>query len=382
MGKILLKVLLNINIFNAILKLIGCSSSRITPNPDDISVCMVGDLLMHKPILDYAESNKKNNSYNFDFIFENMEKYIKEYDIKIINEEVLISGTEFGITGYPRFNSPLELADSVVRAGFNVILKATNHVNDRNELARMVDINNWKKFPDVKVIGSYLNETEAKKITYFELKGIKIALLNYCYGSNKKIQYKYIMNKIEYFKIKEDIETCRKEGADLIIVFPHWGREYSLKKNKYQEKWAKIFFELGIDIVIGTHPHVIQPVEVMEDKNNTNRKMYIFYSIGNFINYTSSKKQNVFWRFLGGMAHIIVGRVNNKVVIKDVKFIPLITHIYEEDNKATTFKVKDYNENMANKNFIRVKNDESFSYENMMNIFKKVIDKDFLDFNL
>ena len=83
MGKILLKVLLNINIFNAILKLIGCSSSRISPNPDDISICMVGDLLMHKPILDYAESNKKNNSYNFDFIFENMEKYIKEYDIKI-----------------------------------------------------------------------------------------------------------------------------------------------------------------------------------------------------------------------------------------------------------------------------------------------------------
>lgn len=82
------------------------------------------------------------------------------------------------------------------------------------------------------------------------------------------------------------------------------------------------------------------------------------------------------------MAHIIVGRVNNKVVIKDVKFIPLITHIYEEDNKVTTFKVKDYNESMANKNFIRVKNDESFSYENMMNIFKKVIDKDFLDFNL
>ena len=379
MAKILFKILILINILNAIIKEVSCSS-QVSPNPEDISICMVGDLLMHKPILDYAESQKRNNTYNFDFIFENMEKYIKEYDIKIINEEVLISGTKFNITGYPRFNSPLELADSVVKAGFNVILKATNHVNDKNEEARMADLNNWKKFPNVKVIGSYLNEDEAKKITYFEIKGIKIALLNYGYGSNRQIKYKYIMNKIEYFKIKEDIETSRKEGADLIIVLPHWGREYNLKKNKYQEKWAKIFFELGVDIVIGTHPHVIEPVEVMEDKD-TNRKMYIFYSIGNFINSSSSKKKNVFWRFLGGMAHIIVGRINNRVAIKEVKFIPLITHIYEENNKTTTFKVKDYDENMAKKNFVRVKNDETFSYENMMNVFKNVIDKDFLEFN-
>jgi len=232
MSKILFKVLILINILNAIIKEVSCSSSQVSPYPEDVSICMVGDLLMHKPILDYAESQKRNNTYNFDFIFENMEKYIKEYDIKIINEEVLISGTKFNITGYPRFNSPLELADSVVKAGFNVILKATNHVNDKNEEARMADLNNWKKFPNVKVIGSYLNEEEAKKITYFEIKGIKIALLNYSYGSNRKIiKYKYIINKIEYFKIKEDIEISRKEGADLIIVLPHWGREYTSNPN-------------------------------------------------------------------------------------------------------------------------------------------------------
>ena len=185
---------------------------------------MVGDLLMHKPILDYAESHKKNNSYNFDFIFENMENYIKEYDIKIINEEVLISGIEYNITGYPRFNSPLELADSIIKAGFNVILKSTNHINDLNEEARKVDLNNWKRFPNVKITGSYLNKEDAEKITYFEIKGIKIALLNYCYGSNRFLKNTYTMNKIEYSKIKNDIEMSLKEGADIIIVFPHWGR--------------------------------------------------------------------------------------------------------------------------------------------------------------
>ena len=341
---------------------------------------MVGDLLMHNPILNYAERHKKNDSYNFDFIFENMEKYIKEYDIKIINEEVLIAGKRYGISGFPRFNSPFELADSVVKAGFNVILKATNHINDLTEEARLIDLNNWKKYPGIKILGSYLNQEEEERIKYFEMKGIKIAILNYCYGSNRRYNNTYAMNKFNYLKIKKDIEKSRVEGADLIIVLPHWGREYRLQRNNIQEKWAKIFFELGVDLIIGTHPHVIQPVEVMEDKSK-NRKMYIFYSIGNFINSTASRKKNTFWRFLGGMAHIIIGRVDNKVVIKELKFIPLITHIFEDTKKITTLKVKDYNESMAKQNYVRIEYDKNFSYDNMMDTFKSVVDKDFLDFN-
>ena len=374
MGNILIKNFIILNIINVAIKLIKCFNKS---SSEDISICMVGDLLIHLPILDYA----KTVGYNFDFIFENMEKYIKEYDIKIINEEVLIAGTNFSIKGYPRFNSPLELADSVAKAGFNVILKSTNHVNDLGEEARLFDLNNWKKFPNIKVTGSYQNEEEAQKITYFEIKGIKIALLNYCYGSNRLLRNSYTINKINYDKIKNDINKSKSEGADIIIVMPHWGKEYSLKTNKYQNKWSKIFFELGVDIVIGTHPHVIQPVEIIEDKDK-NRKMYIFYSLGNFINSTSSRKKNVFWRFLGGMAHIIIGKVNNKPVIKNIKFIPLITHINPENKKVTTFKVKDYSENMAKNNYVGIEYDKTFTYNNMIDVFKNTIDKDFLDFNL
>ena len=374
MGNILIKNFIILNIINVAIKLIKCFNKS---SSEDISICMVGDLLIHLPILDYA----KTEGYNFDFIFENMEKYIKEYDIKIINEEVLIAGTNFSIKGYPKFNSPLELADSVAKAGFNVILKSTNHVNDLGEEARLFDLNNWKKFPNIKVTGSYQNEEEAQKITYFEIKGIKIALLNYCYGSNRLLRNSYTINKINYDKIKNDINKSKSEGADIIIVMPHWGKEYSLKTNKYQNKWSKIFFELGVDIVIGTHPHVIQPVEIIEDKDK-NRKMYIFYSLGNFINSTSSRKKNVFWRFLGGMAHIIIGKVNNKPVIKNIKFIPLITHINPENKKVTTFKVKDYSENMAKNNYVGIEYDKTFTYNNMIDVFKNTIDKDFLDFNL
>ena len=374
MGNNLPKYFIILNIINAVIKLIKCFNKS---SSEDISLCMVGDLLIHLPILDYA----KTEGYNFDFIFENMEKYIKEYDIKIINEEVLISGSNFSIKGYPRFNSPFELADSVVKAGFNVILKSTNHVNDFGEKARLLDLNYWKKFPNIKVTGSYQNEEEAQKITYFETKGIKIALLNYCYGSNRLLRNSYTINKIKYDKIKNDIKKSKSEGADIIIVMPHWGKEYSLKSNIFQNKWSKIFFELGVDIIIGTHPHVIEPVKIMEDKDK-NRKMYIFYSLGNFISSGASRKKNVFWRYLGGMAHIIIGKKNNKVIIKEVKFIPLITHIYPENKKVTTFKVKDYNENMAKNNYVGIRYDKTFSYDNMMDIFKNTIDKNFLDFDL
>ena len=193
---------------------------------------------------------------------------------------------------------------------------------------------------------------------------------------------------------------------------PHWGKEYSLKTNKYHNKWSKIFFELGVDIVIGTHPHVIQPVEIIEDEDK-NRKMYIFYSLRNFINLlsspeiihtpryvttlsggvgsvilaqrvnsNSSRKKIVFWRFLGGMAHIIIGKVNNKPAIKNIKFIRLITHIIPENKKVATFKVKDYSENMAKNNYVGIEYDKTFTYDNMIDVFRNAIDKDFLDFNL
>ncbi len=231
------------------------------------------------------------------------------------------------------------------------------------------------------ITGSYLNEEETKKISYFIKNNIKIAILNYSYNSNIKLNHKYIMNKLNYEQVKNDIEKAREEGAEFIIVCPHWGKEYSLDENKYQKYWTEIFFELGVNLVIGTHPHVIQPVRIIEDKNK-NKKMYIFYSLGNFINATSSRGKNIFHRFLGGMAHVILEKDgNNKVIIKELKFIPLITHIDIEE-KVTTFKVKDYNREMAEKNFVGIEYDRTFSYDLMIDTFKKVIDKKFLDFNL
>lgn len=356
------------------------SKKKYKKEKNDISLCMVGDILIHRNLSNYAYNNK-TKKYNFDYMFEYIEKYIKEYDMKIANDEVLIAGKNFGIRDFPRFNTPFELADSIVKAGFNIILKASNHVNDLGEKALISDLNNWKKkYPNVIVTGSYLSENDYEKITYFIKNDIKIALLNYCYGSNVKLKNNYTMNKIEINKIKNDINKAKKEGAEFIIVFPHWGTEYVLKENKFQKYWAKVFFKLGVDLVIGTHPHVIQPVKYIKD-SKTNRIMYIFYSIGNFINATALRGKDIFLRFLGGMAHVIIGRnKNNKVIVKDIKFIPLITHMFDRYKKTSTFKVKDYNKSMAEKNYVGIEFDNTYSYDNMIDIFKKVVNPHFLDF--
>ena len=251
---------------------------RSIKKENDISLCMVGDILMHRNLTNYGY-DKKTDSYNFDFMFENMEKYIKEYDMKIANEEVLIAGRKFGVTDFPKFNSPFELADSIAKAGFNIILKATNHVNDKGFEAIKSDLNNWKNnYPNITITGSYLNENDYNKITYFSKNNIKIALLNYCYGSNVKSKKNYTMNVLKYEKIKNDIEKVKTEGAEFIIVFPHWGNEYVLKENKYQLNFIKIFLDLDVDLVIGTHPHVIQPLKVYYNKKSKKKNVcFLFY---------------------------------------------------------------------------------------------------------
>lgn len=185
------------------------------------------------------------------------------------------------------------------------------------------------------------------------------------------------MNKLNYDQVKNDIEKARDEGAEFIIVCPHWGKEYALYVNEYQKYWTKIFFELGVNLVIGTHPHVIQQVKIIVDKKNKNKRMYIFYSLGNFINATSSRGKNVFHRFWVEWER----DGNNKVIVKELKFIPLITHI-NIDKKVTTFKVKDFNREMAEKNYVGIEYDRTFSYDLMIDTFKKVTDEKFLDFNL
>lgn len=340
-----------------------------------MSIMMVGDDLLHTPI---SKSGKKaNGKYNYDGLFSHIKKDVKACDLSMINQEVILGGAKLGISSYPSFNGRQEVGDSLVRTGFNVILHATNHALDKGAAGIKNTINYWeKKHPEIKFTGINKSQAQKDRITYFKKNGIKVAVLNYTYGTNGIGLPKgmpYAVNLMTKAKVKRDV-TLAKKHADFIILCPHWGTEYNTGIDSSQKSWTKYFLKLGVNLVIGTHPHVCEPVKWVSDK--AGHKMLVYYSLGNYINATSRRGAGVQKQFYGGMARVNLKRnVKGKVVIDKAKFVPLITH--KAGNKYTTYKVSDYTKALAKKNGIKGI-DGTFSYKKMKNFFKKLINKKFL----
>lgn len=335
---------------------------------DKLTITMAGDVLIHTPIAEAAEDSDGN--YNFDFLFANTTDEISAADIAIVNQEVILGGKELGVTGYPSFNAPYELGDALVNAGFNVICHATNHALDKGKKGILNACNFWKNtYPNITVAG--INETreEYDKVRIVEKNGMKIAILNYTYGTNGislPSDMPYAVNLLEEEKVIADLEYAEK-NADFTVVCPHWGTEYSHGIDDMQRKWTEIFRENGADLVIGTHPHVIEPIEMLEDSdrritnNHGNGDMLVYYSIGNFVNWTSDSGSGIADRMVGGLADITLRRdANGEVVIDDYGIKPVVSHVEEGPGKVTVYPLNDYTNALAAKNEI-IKQDPEFT---------------------
>ena len=236
-----------------------------------ISLIAVGDVLIHESV--YKDAYK-DGTYDFSNMFTEIEPILKNYDLKFCNQESTIGGSILGISGYPSFNSPDEIGDEMVRLGFNLISLANNHVMDRGEDAVLYSNSYWKS-KDVVTAGSYSNEDEMQNINIYEQNGIKYAFLAYTTSLNGYLSKHYLVNMYSDEKVKKDIEKVRDQ-VDLIIVSMHWGQEYINYPNDEQTRIANYLSELGVNLVIGHHPHVVQPVTYINDT-------LIIYSLGNFI---------------------------------------------------------------------------------------------------
>lgn len=357
----------------------------LSNNESTIKISMIGDILMHQ--LATKGSFLSNSTYNFDYMFDKFNVNIKDFDINIVNLEIVLCAEKFDIRYFPRFSNRFEIADSLVNFGYNVILKATNHAYDHGEEGIHTELEQWKqRYPEIQVTGAYLTKEDSEKITYITKKGMKLAIINFTIFSNRKIppNNSYIINfgKNNTNKIENNIMKAKEEGAEYIIVCIHWGKEYSNKVNKRQKNLVKLFYKLGVDLVIGTHPHVIQPVKWYKEKGNK-RKMLIFYSLGNFINATNNVGKGFYRVFCDGIAYVEIERnkVTGKIETKVGKFVPLITHIEKNKDLVQTYLVRDYSPELAEENRIITRTDSTFSYETMINYFKRVISKEFLYFN-
>ena len=339
--------------------------------PPTVQIVMVGDMLMHGRVMDSGK--KDDGSYNFDHLFENVKDTIENADLALVNQETILGGTELGLSGYPAFNSPYELGDSLVSAGFDVILHATNHTLDKGKTGVLNCMNFWDtNYPDINYLGiNKSQEEQDTDIFVYEQDGMKIAILNYTYGTNgipTPSDMPYIVNYMNEEKIIQDLKTA-EEIADFTIVCPHWGTEYVLTATSSQKNWAEIFMENGADLVIGTHPHVIEPVEMITDENGN--EMLVYYSIGNFVNGTSGTGEGTTNRMVGGIADITLSMTEDgDVFIESYDVIPIVCHI-DEKTEYTVYYLSDYTEDLAKENHI-VSQDSNFSLEACKNLVNKV----------
>lgn len=345
------------------------------PAPQKLQIVMVGDMLIHDKII--ASGKKTDGTYNFDHLFTHVSDYIQAADIAIVNQETIMGGEKFGYSGYPRFNSPYEIADAEVKAGFNVILHATNHTTDKGKEAVLNCMNYWDtKYPDIAYLG--INKTQEEQdnnIFVFEQNGIKVAILNYTYvlnGNRMPSDMPYLVNLmtkgVSEKRVIADIKKA-EELADFTIVCPHWGTEYSLKVSSTQKHWTKVFLENGVDLVLGAHPHVIEPIEWVTDDNGN--KMLVYYSLGNYVNGTSSTKGDLAHRMVGGIADVTIGRdESGKVVILENDVVPIVCHMAKGE-AYTVYYLKDYTEELAKENRICLQ-DSEFSLQACLDVVRQV----------
>lgn len=343
-----------------------------------VSMVMVGDNLIHSSIYNEANRNANYDGYDFKPMITMIKDKVKGYDLAYYNQETILGGSEIGLSDYPTFNSPYEAGDAMLDAGFNIVSLATNHTIDRGEKAVLNSCEYWETKSDVLTAGSYCSEEDRNEVKVMEKNNITYTMLNYTYGTNGIAipnGKDYLVNVwpmdynadygegYEAFKetVREDIERVR-DKVDVLIVAMHWGVEYTHTPTKYQKDAAEFLASLGVDIVIGTHPHVVQPVEWIDDT-------IVFYSLGNFI--SAQEQSDNYNKMVGLMSSlditktvkgddvdIKIDNINNELIFtyyqgyRNFKVIPFSeinsTYLsnYEEIYNKYSEVVKMYDETM------------------------------------
>lgn len=242
-------------------------------------VFMVGDALIHSSVYDDARTG---DGYDFKPMIELIKPIASKYDLVYYNQETILGGPELGYSNYPRFNSPYEVGDAFIDAGFNLVSLATNHTMDKNEQGVLNSVAYWKKQKGVVTSGQWSSaeEREESVAKIYEINGINYAFLSYTTWTNGlETPYgkEYLNNVYSDEKAANDIAKV-KDKADIIIVAMHWGTEYSLGVDYSQDRIAKFLSDQGVQLIIGAHPHVVEPCEYINDG-----KTFVIYSLGNLI---------------------------------------------------------------------------------------------------
>ena len=313
------------------------STSSETSNTDTtFNLTAIGDVMCHNTqYMDAYDSS--TNTYDFSYVFDDISYYIKNSNITVANLETTFAGEDIGYSNYPRFNTPDALAYNLKKLGVDVLSTAGNHSLDYgfDGLSRTIDVLNSA---DISHIGTYKTQEERDTIVFKYVKGIKIAFINYAYGTNGisiPSDKSFFINLIDKELIKKDIENAKSQNADIIVASIHWGTEYSTVPNNTQNELADFLFQNGVNIILGTHPHVLQKMEkrtvTLED--GTTQDGFIIYSLGNFI--SDQNAENTRTSIILDLT--ITKHTDNSITIDEFDYIPIYMY---KNNSATNKKMK------------------------------------------
>lgn len=357
----------------------------VNPEPEKqkLRLMMLGDNLMHLSIV--FSGNQPDGSRNYDMLFEPIKDYLALADIKITNQETIFGGNHLGFSGFPYFNSPTELGDSIAKAGFNVVLHATNHAADKGINGIYHTLNFWEKYPDILVTGIFKNANEENQdIGLITVDDVTFAILNYTYSPNLSALPKDIQGhlgmlcnwdrntgRIDMTTLHPDVLTDiakAREMADIVVVCPHWGTEYTFVPSTYQKKFAKQMTEVGADLIIGTHPHVIQPVEWVKGNNGT--VALCFYSLGNYVSSQYDPES-----MLEAMAWVTfeVTEDSVKILESETGAIPMVYQYKENNRFENVYFLDEYTEELAKQHWIHHNGGTTHTYENLKTWAEQVL---------
>lgn len=305
------------------------SNTTSQQEPITFSLAAIGDVMCHNT--QYMDAyNSSTDSYDFSYVFEDIETYIQSADISIGSLETTFAGKDRGYSNYPTFNSPEQLAYDLSEMGVDVLSTAGNHALDKgfSGLSNTLDV---LDDANISHSGTYRTQEDRDSVLIKDVKGVKVAILSYTYGTNGipvPSDKEFCVNLIDKDLIKQDIENAKSQNADVIISCMHWGIEYQTTPNDEQEDLADFLFENGVDIIFGNHPHVLQPMEKRSVTlaDGTVKDCFVVYALGNFIcDQNSENTRNSIILNLD-----ITKNPDGKISIDKVDYVPI--YMYKNSN--------------------------------------------------
>ena len=308
----------------------GVIEEEDLPKKSSLSLIMVGDALIHESV--YNDANN-NGNYDFKPMLEEIKPIVSKYDLAYYNQETILGGKEIGLSTYPCFNTPYEEGDAFLDAGFNLVSLANNHTLDRGERAILNSCEYWKN-KRAYVAGSYCSSSERNYTKIYEKNYISYAMLSYTTVDNGLVRpngKEYYLNLYDPDQVKKDVEQYR-DKVDVLMVAMHWGEEYTHSPVYEEREIAQYLSDLGVDIVIGAHPHVVQPIEYINDT-------LVIYSLGNFIS-----AQRGIEKLTGLMVSLNINKDlnTNEISLSDIQAELLYTYSDTKKGYRGNFKVYPY----------------------------------------